>query len=117
MKKLSKVENYQDFINLSPTSDATDIDEYSEILDYSLNNKDIQNIAVFGNYGAGKSSFLKTYFKDKNKKKCLSRLIHIHINMKNTVRTFLFYPGINTRVSKYNKTKLIDIFLKIATFP
>ena len=61
MKKLSKVENYQDFINLSPTSDATDIDEYSEILDYSLNNKDIQNIAVFGNYGAGKSSFLKTY--------------------------------------------------------
>ena len=56
-------------------------------------------------------------FKDKNKKKCLSRLIHIHINMKNTVRTFLFYPGINTRVSKYNKTKLIDIFLKIATFP
>ena len=28
--------------------------------------------------------------------------------MKNTVRTFLFYPDINTRVSKYNKTKLID---------
>ena len=66
MEKLKKVDNYQDFINLSPTSDATDIDEYSEILDYSLNNKDIQNIAVFGNYGAGKSSFLKTYFKDKN---------------------------------------------------
>ena len=57
------------------------------------------------------------YFKDTNKKKCLSRLIHIHINMKNTVRTFLFYPDINTRVSKYNKTKLIDLFLKIATFP
>ena len=54
---------------------------------------------------------------DTNKKKCLSRLIHIHINMKNTVRAFLFYPDINTRVSKYNKTKLIDLFLKIATFP
>ena len=37
--------------------------------------------------------------------------------MKYTVRTFLFYPNINTRVSKYNKTKLIDLFLKIATFP
>ena len=37
--------------------------------------------------------------------------------MKNTVRAFLFYPDINTRVSKYNKTKLIDLFLKIATFP
>ena len=63
------------------------------------------------------SAVLNEMCKDKNKKKCLSRLIHIHINMKNTVRTFLFYPGINTRVSKYNKTKLIDIFLKIATFP
>lgn len=66
MEKLKKVDNYQDFINLSPTSNATNIDEYCEILDYSLNNKDIQNIAVFGNYGAGKSSFLKTYFKNKN---------------------------------------------------
>ena len=66
MEKLKKVDNYQDFINLSPTSNASNIDEYCEILDYSLNNKDIQNIAVFGNYGAGKSSFLKTYFKNKN---------------------------------------------------
>lgn len=66
MKKLEKVENYQDFINLSPTSNATDIDEYCEILDYSLNNNDIRNIAVFGNYGSGKSSFLKTYFKGMN---------------------------------------------------
>lgn len=66
MEKIKKVDNYQDFINLSPTSNATNIDEYCEILDYSLNNKDIQNIAVFGNYGAGKSSFLKTYFKNKN---------------------------------------------------
>ena len=66
MEKIKKVDNYQDFINLSPTSNASNIDEYCEILDYSLNNKDIQNIAVFGNYGAGKSSFLKTYFKNKN---------------------------------------------------
>lgn len=64
MKKIKKVDNYQDFINLAPTSNATDIDEYSEILDYSLENKDIRNIAIFGNYGAGKSSFLKTYFKN-----------------------------------------------------
>ena len=67
MKKLKKVDNYQDFINLAPTSNATDIDEYSEILDYSLENEDIHNIAIFGNYGAGKSSFLKTYFKNKRK--------------------------------------------------
>ena len=70
VKKLKKVDNYQDFINLAPTSNATDIDEYSEILDYSLENEDIHNIAIFGNYGAGKSSFLKTYFKNKNDKSC-----------------------------------------------
>lgn len=72
MEKLEKVDNYQDFINLSPTSNATDIDEYCEILDYSLNNEDIHNIAVFGNYGAGKSSFLKTYFKNIDKKKFIN---------------------------------------------
>ena len=66
MKKLEKVDNYQDYINLAPISNATDIDEYSEILDYSLGNEDIHNIAIFGNYGSGKSSFLKTYFKNKN---------------------------------------------------
>lgn len=65
MEKLPKNKNYQDFINLSPTSNAKNIEEYSEILDYSLNHEDILNIAVLGNYGSGKSSFIKTYFKDK----------------------------------------------------
>lgn len=36
MEKLKKVDNYQDFINLSPTSNATNIDEYCEILDYII---------------------------------------------------------------------------------
>lgn len=62
---MKKTDNYQDYINLSPTSNASDIEEYSEILNYSLTNKDIHNIAIFGNYGAGKSSFLRTYFNDK----------------------------------------------------
>lgn len=65
MKKLPKNKNYQDFINLAPTSNAKNIEEYSEILDYALNQEDILNIAVLGNYGSGKSSFIKTYFKDK----------------------------------------------------
>ena len=65
MKKLPKNKNYQDFINLAPTSNAKNIEEYSEILDYALNQENILNIAVLGNYGSGKSSFIKTYFKDK----------------------------------------------------
>ena len=53
-------------------------------------------------YGTKKTYFAKNLIilndilKIQIKKKCLSRLIHIHINMKNTVRTFLFYLDINT---------------------
>ena len=57
-----KVENYLDYVNLSPTSDAKDIEEYSETLDYCLKKDDILNIAVSGTYGSGKSSFIKTFF-------------------------------------------------------
>ena len=67
-------------------------------------------------YFAKNLIILNDILKIQIKKKCLSRLIHIHINMKNTVRAFLFYLDINTRVSKYNKTKLIDIFLKNSHF-
>ena len=31
-----KVENYLDYVNLSPTSNAKDIEEYSEKLNYCL---------------------------------------------------------------------------------
>lgn len=67
MGKLEKNEDYQQYLNLSPTSEATNIDEYSEAMDYALKNDDILNIAVFGGYGSGKTSFLKTYF-NKNRK-------------------------------------------------
>ena len=32
-------------------------------MDFALHHKDVRNIAITGNYGAGKSSFLRTYFK------------------------------------------------------
>ena len=34
---------------------------------YALEDKDIKNVAVSGNYGSGKSSFIETY-KSKNRK-------------------------------------------------
>ena len=60
-----KTKDYLDYINLSPTSNAKDIDEYSETLEYCLKKDDILNIAVSGTYGSGKSSFIKTFFSKK----------------------------------------------------
>ena len=57
-----KSKDYLKYLDLSPTSNASDIEEYSEALNYCLKNDDILNIAVSGTYGSGKSSFLKTYF-------------------------------------------------------
>ena len=57
-----KSEDYLKYLDLSPTSNANDIEEYSESLDYCLKSDDILNVAISGTYGSGKSSFLKTYF-------------------------------------------------------
>jgi predicted NACHT family NTPase len=53
------------FQSLTPTENAEDIKTYVDAMDfaYSLKNKDVRNIAITGQYGAGKSSFLRTYFK------------------------------------------------------
>ena len=51
------------FFSLTPDCHAERIDAYREAMDYALSQKDIHNIAVTGSYGAGKSSFLNTYFK------------------------------------------------------
>lgn len=54
-----------DFEPLSPISDADIVDGYKQALDYSLINSkkhSIQNIAITGPYGAGKTSTIKTYF-------------------------------------------------------
>ena len=52
------------FQSLAPTENAERIEIYKEALKQALDNKDVYNIAVAGAYGAGKSSFLRTYFKD-----------------------------------------------------
>ena len=67
-----KTKDYLDYINLSPTSNAKDIEEYSETLEYCLKKDDILNIAVSGTYGSGKSSFIKTFFSKKEDYKTIT---------------------------------------------
>lgn len=52
------------FKSLAPTEKAERIDIYKEALSQALQDKSVLNIAVAGAYGSGKSSFLKTYFKE-----------------------------------------------------
>lgn len=51
---------------LSAVDSLTDISPYAGALDEALRHDDVLNVAVTGRYGAGKSSFLKTYFKEKH---------------------------------------------------
>lgn len=49
-------------IPLSPIKGAKNIESYTRALWAALGNDDVYNIAVTGKYGAGKSSFLQTFF-------------------------------------------------------
>ena len=47
---------------LMPIDTARNLDCYNSMLTEALRNKKIKNIAITGRYGAGKSTFLQTYF-------------------------------------------------------
>ena len=55
--------NKSDYKFLIPNDNAKDIDKYSEALNNAFDNKKVKNIAISGSYGAGKSSFIKTFEK------------------------------------------------------
>ena len=59
-----KVKGEPKFHSLAPTKNAERIDIYKEALSQALLDPSILNIAVAGAYGSGKSSFLRTYFKE-----------------------------------------------------
>lgn len=57
-----KKEDSSVFESLAPTKNADKDGTYCRALKYAIDNKDIKNIAITGNYGAGKSSVIKTFF-------------------------------------------------------
>lgn len=69
-KKEIKYEKKSLLKSLAPTMEAEDSAKYSKYLNQILNDRDIKNniinknVAVSGVYGAGKSSILKTFFKE-----------------------------------------------------
>lgn len=71
--------NSSEYSSLSPTENAENADIYFHSLDWALNNSSaIQNIAIAGPYGSGKSSVIKTYQK-KNKHDKRFRFLNISL--------------------------------------
>ena len=60
---------YSDYKDLTPLSDAENVEEYLNALKWALKQDKIKNIALAGPYGAGKSSIIDTFlekYKDEN---------------------------------------------------
>ncbi|WP_057491096.1 YobI family P-loop NTPase [Streptococcus orisasini] len=58
----------QKFKKLTPINDA-DIDQsHIDAVDFAIEDPDVLNVAISGNYGSGKSSFIETYKERHNKK-------------------------------------------------
>lgn len=56
------------FHSLAPTDNAENSDIYLSALDWAIKEPNINNIAITGNYGSGKSSILNTYQKKSKSK-------------------------------------------------
>jgi len=54
--------------DLTPTDEAEGVECYTYMLNEALKREKVRNIAIAGRYGAGKSSFLNTFFKSRKKK-------------------------------------------------
>lgn len=61
-----KTSNKVTILPLTPRDDAKGLEAYIVRLDSAFADKSIKNIAVTGKFGAGKSTVLRTYFKNKN---------------------------------------------------
>lgn len=57
------------YISLAPVKNADKDGTYCDALKYAINNNEIKNIAITGNYGSGKSSVIKTFFNKLENKK------------------------------------------------
>ena len=63
--KKSIINNPKDYEVLLPNVNSDNFEHYAESLKIALNTHDVNNIAITGPYGSGKSSFIQS-FKEKN---------------------------------------------------
>lgn len=87
------------FKKLTSKSDIENMDAYKEAIDFALNDNEISNIALTGNYGSGKSSVLETYKAQQNIK---HKFIHISLS---------YFPDLNPEkqdTTNVSRSKVIE---------
>ncbi len=57
----NKTNTIKNYVDLAPSNDIENGDEYLSVLDWAIHNERIKNIALTGPYGSGKSSIIETY--------------------------------------------------------
>ena len=74
VSKIFRKSNNQD-IQIIPTApiynDNVSVNNYANILNAAINNKNIHNLAIMGSYGTGKSTIIKNYKERYNKKRVI----------------------------------------------
>ena len=74
VSKIFRKSNKQD-IKIIPTApiynDNVSVNNYANILNAAINNKNIHNLAIMGSYGTGKSTIIKNYKERYNKKRVI----------------------------------------------
>lgn len=105
---------YSDYKDLTPLSDAENVEEYLNALKWALKQDKIKNIALAGPYGAGKSSIIDTFlekYKDENfcqndnLKKNSSCII-------NKIENFILQHNKSTKLSESSKKISMATFME-----
>ena len=105
--KIKEIKN-MDFEKLSPIDDV-DITSYEEALDFVLKNDDVNNVALSGTYGSGKSSIMLSYLKKHKDVKYLNiSLAHFKSSSKSHVKT---NSNTEENVKVYIENKIINQLL------
>ena len=69
------MEKYYEYKDLTPISNAENVEEYLKALKWALVQDKIKNIALAGPYGAGKSSIIDTFLDRFNKELKLDKKV------------------------------------------
>lgn len=100
--KQQQIESTNQYLPLTPVTNADEDNVYTEMLKTALYQKDVKNIAITGPYGAGKSSVLKTFQK--------SNPNWVYLNI--SLATFKDPSNENTSEDKINKELEIEAIEK-----
>lgn len=93
-KEITAGKKNSPFVDLTPVDDADQDGSYSNALSFALENPRINNIALTGPYGSGKSSIIRTYEKKSDYKFLNISLASFKEDQNNSVNTILIERSI-----------------------